>query len=256
MKKQLVHELCRQTGLSVVIYAVLFAVLFAVEYFVPALRGTLLKWSDPAFVVGIPASVIGTAYVLTIKNPNNYLGFYFGIVMSLLLAVQFYLQGQYEFVVLYTVVFVPFMIRSIVSWRKASETVASEPLVPSFVSRKYFRINICLFLLLCVADYAFATYMSHEGWGDNVLLKIAGASLLASSVFANFWLMYKSNDAWIFWVIYSLSGMVLFGLIGNIFSLVLFVMFLLINGSAQVAWLKMTDDKHRGWTDRLSNKKQ
>lgn len=256
-QKTLAVELGKQTIISLIIYALLFGVLFAVEAIWPELKGTLLKWNDLAFVVGIPASIIGTAYVLTIKNPNNYLGFYFGIVMSLLLAVQFLLQAQYEFVGLYATVFVFFMVRSIVTWRRASlhPDPDAGPLAPSFVSHKYFWINLCLFLLVGLADYAFATYMAGDGWEDNIFVKMAGASLLSSSIFANFWLIYKSNDAWIFWVIYSLSGMVLFALIGNIFSFVLFTMFLIINGNAQVAWLKMTEDEHRGWTTNLPKPK-
>ena len=44
----------------------------------------LLHFSDPAWCVGIPASVIGVAYILTIKDPQNFTGFFAGIVMSAL----------------------------------------------------------------------------------------------------------------------------------------------------------------------------
>ncbi len=255
--KQLWIELGKKCLLSVAIYAALFIVLYLVERFVPALQGRLLRWDSAAFIVGIPASVIGTAYVLTIKNPNNYLGFYLGIIMSLLLAVQFYLQAQYEFVVLYALVFTTFMIRSIITWRKAAQATDAEPLAPSFVSRKYLIINICFFLIVALLDYIFATYVNDGGaWGCNVWIKIAGAASLSSSIFANFWLMYKANDAWIFWVIYSVSGMVLFALLGNIFSFVLFTMFLIINGTAQVSWLKMTTPENNGWTASVKPRKK
>ena len=66
--------------LSVGLYAVLFLVLQAVEWlWAGRFGGRLLQWSSPAFCVGVPASVLGTAYVLTIRNPQNYTGFWSGI---------------------------------------------------------------------------------------------------------------------------------------------------------------------------------
>ena len=63
--------------------------------------------------------------------------------------------------------------------------------------------------------------------------------MIASSTLANFILIYQKIDAWIWWALYALAGIVLYVLIGNIFSVVLFVVFLAINGSAGLAWLKL-----------------
>ena len=56
---------------SCAIFGVFFLMLFAAESLIDSLRGVLLQWQDPAFIVGIPASVVGVAYVLTIRNPKN-----------------------------------------------------------------------------------------------------------------------------------------------------------------------------------------
>jgi hypothetical protein len=114
MKLALWKELGKQLLVSMGIFFALFLILYIVEWAVPSLSGVLLQWHEPAFVVGIPASVIGVAYVLTIRNPQNYTGFVGGIVMALLLSWQFALLQQWGLTVLYVAVFVPFMSYSII----------------------------------------------------------------------------------------------------------------------------------------------
>ena len=104
--------------LSAGIYAVLFVVLLVIERLCEPLRGVLLQWDSAAFIVGIPASVVGTAYVLTIRNPQNYTGFIGGIVMAVLLGTQFALQGNYDLTFLQIGIFIPFMLLSLITWRK------------------------------------------------------------------------------------------------------------------------------------------
>ena len=117
MKQILWKEFGKQLLMSIGIFFALFLVLYMVEWLIPSLHGTLLQWHDPAFIVGIPASIIGVAYVLTIRNPQNYTGFYGGIAMALLLATQFYLQGNLDLVFLQLAVFIPFMVVSLLCWR-------------------------------------------------------------------------------------------------------------------------------------------
>lgn len=95
-------------------------------------------------------------------------------------------------------------------------------------------------LLIIAVDYALCTCLIQQnGWGDNVLLKLCSGVMIASSTLANYWLIYRKIDAWIWWVLYGLNGMVFYVLLGNIFSLVLFTVFLLVNGSALVAWVRL-----------------
>ena len=245
MRKKLYRELGRMLLLSVGIYAALFVVLLTVERLCEPLRGMLLQWDSAAFIVGIPASVVGTAYVLTIRNPQNYTGFIGGIAMAVLLGTQFALQGNYDLTFLQIGIFIPFMLLSLITWRKQLNTTqptdtTEKPFRPEYLHGWRQGLTLTLALLIVVADYAFTTrVLNHDAWADQWLLKLAGAVMIASSVMANFWLIYQKMDAWIWWILYSLAGILFYVLLGNIYCIVLFLFYLVINASAFVAWQRL-----------------
>lgn len=242
MKHSLWQEFARNTLISLGIYAALFLILYIVEWLVPSLQGMLLQWQSPAFIVGIPASVIGVGYVLTIRNPQNYIGFVGGIAMALLLATQFYLQGNLDLVFLQLVVFIPFMVLSLIRWRRLTlcPQHTDQPFVPEWLPRKQLYLSLIILLAILIADYIFATLViQQDAWTDNILIKLMGGLMIASSTLANFILIYQKIDAWVWWVLYALSGIVLYVLIGNVFSIVLFVVFLIINAGAGIAWIRL-----------------
>lgn len=244
--------------LSAGIYAALFVVLLAVEWFCEPLRGVLLQWDSAAFIVGIPASVVGTAYVLTIRNPQNYTGFIGGIVMAVLLGTQFALQGNYDLTFLQIGIFIPFMVLSLITWRKQLQATGiggagvspaevtpttAEPFRPEYLYGWRQGLTLTLALLIIVADYVFTTLvLNHDAWADQWLLKLAGAVMIASCVMANFWLIYQKMDAWIWWVVYSLAGILFYVLLGNIYCIVLFLFYLVINASAFFAWQRLRNN--------------
>ena len=241
MKKTLWQELGKRILLSLGIFSALFLILYIVEWAVPSLCGVLLQWHDPAFVVGIPASVIGVAYVLTIRNPKNYTGFVGGMAMAVLLATQFYLLGSYDLVILQLAVFFPFLLISFVRWRRQTLSICAteQPFFPQWLPLGQRMISLLLLVVIILVDYALATIViQHNAWSDNIILKLVGGLMIASSTLANFILIYQKIDAWIWWVVYALSGMVFYALIGNAFSFVLFTIFLLVNGGAGIAWIK------------------
>ena len=231
--------------LSVGIYAAVFVVLLVVGRLCEPLRGVLLQWDSAAFIVGIPASVVGTAYVLTIRNPQNYTGFLGGIAMAVLLGTQFALQGNYDLTFLQIGIFIPFMLLSLITWRKQLNTTPStdtkeKPFRPAYLHGWRQGLTLTLALLIIVADYAFTTrVLNQDAWADQWLLKLAGAVMIASSVMANFWLIYQKMDAWIWWILYSLAGILFYVLLGNIYCIVLFLFYLVINASAFVAWQRL-----------------
>ena len=231
--------------LSVGIYVALFMVLLVVERLCEPLRGVLLQWDSAAFIVGIPASVVGTAYVLTIRNPQNYTGFIGGIAMAVLLGTQFALQGNYDLTFLQIGIFIPFMLLSLITWRKQLNTTqptdtTEKPFRPEYLHGWRQGLTLTLALLIIVADYAFTTrVLNHDAWADQWLLKLAGAVMIASSVMANFWLIYQKIDAWIWWILYSLAGILFYVLLGNIYCIVLFLFYLVINASAFFAWQRL-----------------
>ena len=241
MKTKLWKEFGCQMLISVGIYSALFLILYIIEACVPAIKGALLQWSDPAFVVGIPASVIGVAYVLTIRNPQNYTGFYGGIVMALLLAWQFALMQQWGLTIMYTAVFVPFMIYSIICWRK--QTLQSKEnekaFCPTWLSLKAQGLNLLFLIGIVAIDSGLLTHFETTIHSEQLLLKLMSGVMIGSSVLANFWLIYQKLDAWIWWVVYSVAGMTMYALIGNAFSFVLFTIFLIVNTGAGLAWIKL-----------------
>lgn len=232
----------KNVGVSVLMFIILFFLLWLVQSYTSLV---LLKWHDAAWCVGIPASIIGVAYVLTIRDPNNYTGFYPGILMSVLLSVQFFLQSNYDLTALYIFVFVPFQARSIIVWKKAQTTnfTFTESFTPQFLPFKTMLVTFIFFLVIIAADWLLVTFINHqsfdlEGLTTGWLLKLLGAFMIASSIMANFWLIYRKNDAWIYWIIYSLAGIGFYVVLGNIFSIVLFSFFLVINSLAAKAWIR------------------
>ena len=242
------RALGRNTIISILLFGGLLGLLWLAQMLFPSV--TLLKWHDPAWVVGIPASVIGVAYILTIKDPQNFTGFYAGIIMSVLLGVQFLLQQQYDSTFLYFFVFIPFQMMSIYKWsRKKDDGGAS--FEPKFLDTPRMIMSLMMMLFITLGDYLLQTFaFQHNGLGDNVAIKLCNCLLISSSFLANYWLIYRKTDSWIYWIIYSLAGIVLFIIINNIFSIVLFLFFLVINGSAGIAWIKMTKPENYGWLSR------
>lgn len=245
-----------KTLYSVGIFAALFVVLWAVEAMGFVEAGRLLQWSNSAFLVGIPASILGVAYVLIITNPKNYMGFYLGVVMSLLLGVKFYLQDQLDLLFLYIVIFVPFQLKSLIEWRRNTFSGSEAALRPRYLDWRGFALEMTGALLMVVADFVFVYYYQHktsffEAWP----VTLAAGVTIAASFFSNFLMIYQTNDAWMWWVIYSVASVVLFVLCFDPFMLVLNLAFLIINGGAHVAWIRMTKPEDFGWASFLFARK-
>ena len=245
------HALGRNTVISVILFGALLGLLWLVEtYLLPcgeAWRGYLLKWHDPAWVVGIPASIIGVAYILTVRDPQNYTGFFAGIVMSFLLGIQFLLQEQYDSTFLYFFVFIPFQMMSIYKWSRSKDDGGAS-FEPKFLDTPRLILSVAMLVFITVGDYLLATFaFRHDGLMDNFAIKLLNGLLISSSFLANYWLIYRKTDSWIYWFIYSIAGIGLFIILGNIFSIVLFSFFLVINGTAGIAWIKATKPENYGW---------
>lgn len=239
------RALGRNTIISIILFGALLGLLWVAELLFPSV--TLLKWHEPAWIVGIPASIIGVAYILTVRDPQNYTGFFAGIVMSVLLGVQFILQGGYDSAFLFFCVFIPFQMLSIYKWsRKREDGGASFD--PKFLETPRMIISVMMMLCITAGDYIMATYaFHHDGLLDNILVKLLNGLLISSSFLANYWLIYRKTDSWIYWILYSIAGIGLFIILGNIFSIVLFLFFLVINTMAGVAWIKGTKPENYGW---------
>ena len=255
MNNTLWRALARNTLISILLFGALLGLLWLVEWSVGTLHLTpytlhLLKWHDPAWVVGIPASIIGVAYILTVRDPQNYTGFYAGILMSVLLGIQFTLQGGYDSAFLFFCVFIPFQLMSIYKWSRNKEDGGAS-FEPKFLDTPRMIMSVCILVFITLGDYFLSTFaFYHDGLTDNILIKILSGLLISSSFLANYWLIYRKTDSWIYWLVYSLAGIGLFIILGNIFSIVLFTFFLVINSMAGWAWLQSTTPDNMGWLKR------
>ena len=239
------RALGRNVIISIELFATLLGILWIMELSFPSL--TLLKWHDPAWIVGIPASIIGVAYILTIRDPHNYTGFYAGIIMSILLGIQFILQGGYDSAFLFFMVFIPFQMMSIYKWSRNKEEGGAS-FEPKFLDTPRLVMSIAMLVIITAGDYVLSTFaLMHDGLTDNMPVKILNGLLISSSFLANYWLIYRKTDSWIYWFIYSVAGIGLFIILGNVFSIVLFTFFLVINSMAGIAWIKGTSKENLNW---------
>lgn len=241
---ELYKEFGKNILVSLGIFAALTLVLLSVEQWLDI---HLMIWNSAPFCVGFAASIIGVGYILTVKNPNNYLGFYGGIVMSTLLGVQFILTHQWDLVILYFCVFIPFLIRSIVVWRKGRMNAqrANEEcgLKPEWLNRRQLWISLLVAAVIIGGDYVLNTLcIYHDGWSEHILLKLLGAGLICTSTEANYWLIYKKTDAWIWWTAYGIVGVAFYALLPepNYYLVILNIVFIVVNASALRAWAKIT----------------
>ena len=231
--------------ISIGLFGALLGLLWIAEMIFPS--ANLLKWNDPAWVVGIPASIIGVAYILTIRDPQNYTGFFAGIVMSILLGIQFILQGGYDSAFLFFLVFIPFQMMSIYKWSRNKEDGGAS-FEPKFLDTPRLILSIAMLIFITAGDWIMASVaIYHEGILENAGIKLLNGLLISSSFLANYWLIYRKTDSWLYWFIYSAAGIGLFIILGNIFSIVLFTFFLVINSMAGIAWIKATKPEHRYW---------
>ncbi|MBQ2189888.1 MAG: nicotinamide mononucleotide transporter [Paludibacteraceae bacterium] len=249
MNKVLWRALGRNTIISIILFGALLGLLYVAEILFPSLQGQLIQFGDPSWVVGIPASVIGVAYILTVRDPQNYTGFYAGILMSILLGVQFVLRGKgsADSAFLFFFVFIPFQMMSIYKWSRSKDDGGAS-FEPKFLDTPRLLMSIAMLIIITAGDYLMATYILQEnGLTENMVPKLLSGLLISSSFLANYWLIYRKTDSWIYWLLYSLAGIGLFVLIRNPFSIVLFTFFLVINSMAGIAWIKATKPENLNW---------
>jgi nicotinamide riboside transporter PnuC len=201
---------------------------------------------DEVLLFSMIATISGVCYILTIRNPQNYTGFYPGIVSSACLGVQFALLGSWDLFALYFAVFIPFQYSAIRNWRKNSAQNAKiQNFTPKFLSLKKRFFFGLIFILIIIIDYIFASFCLNQYKSEPLLsnfsIKTTFAIMISSSILANYLMIGKWLDAWICWLIYSVFAMISAVIINNTFNLLLFSFFLIINAITFAAWLKASN---------------
>ena len=221
--------------IAVLLTATLFGVMLALK-----VNFTL----DKILLFSILATISGVCYILTIRNPQNYTGFYLGIVSSVCLGVQFAFLGNFDLTFLYFLVFIPFQISAILSWKKKTvQNAENEKFLPQFLNFKKEIFFILIFIVIIIIDYIFASFFlnayKNEPFFNHFAIKTVFAIMISSSILANFLMIGKWLETWIYWLIYSAAAIVSAIIIKNNFNLLLFIFFLIINAISFLSWLKI-----------------
>jgi len=190
---------------------------------------------DKVLILSVIATISGVAYLLTIRNPQNYLGFCLGIVSSACLGAQFAFLHGYDLTFLYFAVFIPFQYAAMVNWKKKSlQKADNEVFMPKFLPLKKQIFFFAILLIIIFIDYIFASKILKN---NNFLLKIVFATMISSSILANYLMIGKWLDTWLYWLLYSVAAIFSAIIIQNNFNLLLFVFFLIINIITFISWL-------------------
>lgn len=237
MKKQTL-QLLKEVGKNSLLSMAIFAIVILFLY--------LIGLADGIKKIAIASGLIGSAYVLIIRNPNNYFGFVFGIISSVLLGIQFYLQESIDLPFLYFFIFIPCQAFTLYTWIRGNNNNGEDkPFNPSFLNRNYFFLTLFLFLLIFVADLLIL-----RKFGDvshSLAIQIVSALVVATSVLANFLLINKKTDSWYYWVIFSIAGIILNILFKDYVTVTLFSVYFIINANAFYNWVTKTPKENYGW---------
>ena len=115
----------------------------------------------------------------------------------------------------------------------------NQDVLPSWLNAKGVAFNIVFTIVIVLLDVLLVSWMAGNGFADNLLSKVMGGLMIAASILANFWMIHKKIDTWIWWIVYTLAGMVIYVLTSNIFTFVLFLITLVLNIKAAIEWIKV-----------------
>lgn len=244
--KEVIINLLKATGI--------FAVVIAFLYFIGQLVDANGHLFDPYLPLALVAGIVGSSYVLIVRNPQNFLGFVVGIIMSILLGIQFWLTGLEDQTVLYYAIFIPCQVYTMVKWFKGSKYLSSSKYtIPSFLSKRGFSIVLIVFAVIFGLDL----FLQKQFMGREInLALVMSAAVVASSTQANILMIRKRTDAWFYWLLFSVTGIIQMICLHNYVTLTLYVLYLFINGSACIAWCKLTPKERYGWLKMFQKDKE
>lgn len=204
-----------------------------------------LQWnniSHRASFLEIASATCGIAFVLIIRNPNNYLGFPIGILSSLLLGIHF-LQLQLLPTGILYLLFIPLQFYTMITWKKG-ENSNKALLQPSFLSAKAFLYYNLLLLPLSLVLF----FCSKN---ELLIIRIIESVFVALNILPNILIIRKKTDAWFYWVLSNFLGGILFTYTASYFTALLHLVFIILNLLALIRWSSETPKGNGGWTTRV-----
>lgn len=248
--KENIGKLLKEVFINLLIATVIFAGVVILLNYLGLVFDEAGNLQNRWLPLEMAAGIVGSAYVLTVKNPNNYLGFVLGICMSILLAIQFFVEGFKDQTLLYCLVFIPCQVLTLTKWISASNGTSkdSKYAVPSFMGVKGVFIGLLIFTLIIIADLV--VIQTEINWAT-----IMSACVVAASAEANFLMIRKHTDAWFYWVAFSIFGIIQMICVSNYVTLTLYVLYIFINGAACISWCKQTPKERYGWVNHFIKEK-
>lgn len=231
---------------------VIILILFGAMAYCLSLAGEI-KTFDLIYFIG---SVLAAAYVLTVRNPYNYMALACGAASSVIMVYSlFYVNPNMAYTYLF--IFIPCQSYSFFAWRKMFYTKmiaqkqgrddTKESGAPRFLTTPQLGIMLLLFVVVFIIDVVVFYYAFSN---TNLVLLLLNGFFFTLSVSSNLLLSRKITDAWIHWVLFSLCGIVIALYNGNIdyYLLSIFLVFLGVNAIALYKWIGFTPKENSGWT--------
>lgn len=200
--------------------------------------------NTPVSPLEVVSSLLGISYILTIRNPNNYVGFYVGIVSSVLLAMHFFEIKEYPSAVLYLGVYVPCQILTIINWVRGQKAVKENAgFAPSFLSKKGLGFMLGLLVVVSVVTYGIFSWLRPSFW----VVLLLNAVFVGLNVLANILVIMKKTECFFFWVLSCILGAIIFTLAGSYFTVLLYCVFITVNALGLINWTVATPAVNYGW---------
>lgn len=224
----MVKEIIRNILLISLLFGAMTIVLFRVQ------DNYTVDW------LSLLGTILSASYIISCRNPYNYLVFIPGVISSILLGMAF-LDSNLNGSVSYLGVFLPAQIYSFFIWRRKALAHLSEGnravAAPRWQTGKE-RIYTFIALIGLMALNALVNRHFNPGYSGIALF--FDALFFATSILANVLLVYKLTESRILWVIFSLAGLGLAICLNtiNFYMIEMFVLFLVINVIVLINWIK------------------
>lgn len=226
----MVKEIVKYFLLVVLIFSVLTGVLFVFE------DNYQIQW------MAFAGSVLSVTYILSIRNPYNYLGFIVGVVASLVLTAALW-KVDLDGALTYLCVFLPAQLYSFRLWRKRAKIAAREQMwalsAPRWQTWRERWLTLGVGLLIMAVMSVVLRYFNPD---FGIISLLFNSLFTTTAVLGNVLLIYKLTDSRIYWVIFSMAGMGLSLSLGqnSLYFMMMFLLFTVVSIIVLVNWIKAT----------------
>lgn len=239
---------------QLIINIIIVLAVFGVMGFFLLMAGEIKKF-DVIYFIG---AVLSASYVLTVRNPYNYMAFICGVTSSLIMVYALF-NTNANIAYTYLFIFLPCQSYSFFVWRKLfyaklaakqkeeDDSVMETGGEPRFLTNKELLKMLGLFITVFIIDVLVFYY----GFSNNdIILLLLNGFFFTLSISANMLLIRKITDSWIHWVLFSICGIIIALYNGNIdyYMLSIFLVFLGVNSIALYKWIGFTPKENSGWT--------